>query len=137
MSQSHSLHKLIMKLIVVFPRHAGFLDCRLTANGTGSRIQALMGHLWSGTVPAYCGVSVDTRVALGDGDAGPHHVERCDPTPTGPNVYEALGLSPHFRVSYLPTSSYVVSQRHSGIHRHPIVHRQGSTPQMSDRSLNP
>ena len=29
-----------------------------------------MGHLRSGAVPIYCGVSVDTRVALGDDDVG-------------------------------------------------------------------
>ena len=62
-------------------------------------------------MPAYCGVSVDTRMALGDGDAGPHHAERRDhgTTPahraTGLNVYEALGLSPRLRVSHLPMSS--------------------------------
>ena len=56
-------------------------------------------------MPTYCRVSVDTRMALGDGDAGPHHTERGDHTPIGPNVYEALGLSPRLRVSYLPTSS--------------------------------
>ena len=52
-------------------------------------------------MPTYYGVSVDTRMALGEGDGGPHHTERGDHAPTGPNVYEALGLWPHLRVSYL------------------------------------
>ena len=38
-------------------------------------------------MPAYCGTSVDTQVALGGSDAGPYHTERCDHAPTGPNVY--------------------------------------------------
>ena len=39
-------------------------------NGTGSRIQALMSPLRSVAVPTYYGVSVGTRVALGDDDIG-------------------------------------------------------------------
>ena len=43
----------------------------LAANGTGSRIQAPVGHLRSVTLPTYwCGVSVNTRMALGDNDVG-------------------------------------------------------------------
>ena len=56
-------------------------------------------------MPTYCGTSVDTRMAPGDADVGPHYTERHDRAPTGPNVYETLGLSPRLRVSYLPTSS--------------------------------
>ena len=56
-------------------------------------------------MPTYCGVSVDTRMAPGDGDAGPYHTERHNRASTGPNVYETLGLSPRLRVSYLTTSS--------------------------------
>ena len=56
-------------------------------------------------MPNYYGVSVDTRMALGDGDAGPHHTERRDHVPSGTNVFEALGLLPRLRVSHLPTSS--------------------------------
>ena len=56
-------------------------------------------------MPIYCGVSVDTRMALGYDDTSSHHAERRDHAPSGPNVYEALGLSPHLRVSHLPTSS--------------------------------
>ena len=55
-------------------------------------------------MPTYCRTSVDTRVVLGDSDAGPHHTERRDHAPTGPNVHEALGFSPRLRVSYRPTS---------------------------------
>ena len=55
-------------------------------------------------MPTYCGVSVDTRMVPGDGDAGPHHAERRDHAPTGLNAYETLGLSVRLRVSYLPTS---------------------------------
>ena len=46
----------------------------------GFPIWAPMGHLrvgiWllrSGAVTTYCGMSVDTRMALGDGDAGPYY----------------------------------------------------------------
>ena len=53
-------------------------------------------------MPTYCGTSVDTRMAPGDADVGPHYTERHDRAPTGPNVYETLGLSPRLRVSYLP-----------------------------------
>ena len=53
----------------------------------------------------YYGVSVDTQMALGGGDASPHHAERRDHAPTGLNVYEALGLSARLRVSHLPMSS--------------------------------
>ena len=56
-------------------------------------------------MPTYYGASVDTRMALGDGDASPHHAERRDHAPTGPNVYEALNLSARLRVSHLPMSS--------------------------------
>ena len=57
-------------------------------------------------MPTYYGVSVDTQMALGGGDASPHHAERRDHAPTGLNVYEALGLKlPRLRVSHLPTSS--------------------------------
>ena len=56
-------------------------------------------------MPTYCGTSVDTRMAPGDADVGPHYTERHDRAPTGLNVYETLGLSPRLRVSYLPTSS--------------------------------
>ena len=63
-------------------------------------------HLRSVAVSKYCGVSVDTRMAPGGVDAGPHHTEKHDRAPTGPNVYETLGLSPRLRVSYLPTSSF-------------------------------
>ena len=45
-----------------------------------------MGHLRNGAVSRYCGVSVDTQMALGDGDASPHHAERRDHAPSGPNV---------------------------------------------------
>ena len=51
-------------------------------------------------MPTYCGTSVDTRMAPGDADVGPHYTERHDRAPTGPNVYETLGLSPRLRVSY-------------------------------------
>ena len=33
-------------------------------------------------MPTYCGVSVGTRMALRDGDAGPPHAERHDHAPT-------------------------------------------------------
>ena len=56
-------------------------------------------------MPTYCGTSVDTRMAPGDADVGPHYTERHDRAPTGLNVYETLDLSPRLRVSYLPTSS--------------------------------
>ena len=57
-------------------------------------------------MPTYGGTSVDTRMAPGDADVGPHYTERHDRAPTGLNVYETLGLSPRLRVSYLPTSSF-------------------------------
>ena len=57
-------------------------------------------------MPTYYGASVGTQVALGDSGAGPHHTERRDHIPTGPNVSETLGLSPRLRVSYLPSSSF-------------------------------
>ena len=56
-------------------------------------------------MPTYCGTSVDTRMVPGDGDVGPHHTERHNRAPVGPNVYQTLGLSLRLRVSYLPTSS--------------------------------
>ena len=55
-------------------------------------------------MPTYCGTSVDTRMAPGDADVGPHYTERHDRAPTGPNVYETLGLSPRLRVSFRPAS---------------------------------
>ena len=36
----------------------------------------------SGAVPTYCGVSMDTRMALRGGDASRHHAERRDHAPT-------------------------------------------------------
>ena len=55
-------------------------------------------------MPTYCGTSVDTRMAPGDADVGPHYTERHDRAPTGLNVYETLGLSPRLRVSLRPAS---------------------------------
>ena len=77
----------------------------LAANGTGSQTWDPMGHLRNGAVSKYCGVSMDTQMALGDSDASPHHAERRDHAPTGLNVHEALGLSLRLRLSHLPISS--------------------------------
>ena len=91
----------------------------------------------------YCGVSVDTRIALGDGDTGPRHAERHGHAPTGPNVcVRSVRLSVSHRASecpILPSADVVdvVSGRRLGIHRHPIVCRHGSTPQTARGSLNP
>ena len=49
----------------------------------------------------YCGVSVDTRMGPGDGDAGPHHIERHDSVPTSPNVYVYMRLSVSHRHRHL------------------------------------
>ena len=69
-----------------------------------------MGHLGNGAVSAYCEVSVDTRMALGDGDAGPRHAERRDQSPTraSPNVYED-----NYQRRHLPAPSGYPQTLHS------------------------
>ena len=119
----------------------------MTANGTGSRTWAPMGRLRSGAVPTYCDVSVDTRMAPGDGDAGPHHpssVERRSRgkwvqtapqehttlrgTITPPPVRTCMRLSVSDRASECPISAdIVVSRRHPGIHRHPTAQYVGNS----------
>ena len=99
-----------------------------------------MGHARSGAVSTYCGVSVDTRMAPGDADAGPHHSERRDPPPRSERVHETLGLLPRLRRQSVLSADIVVSRHHPGIHRHPIVEflcRHGATLQMAHGSLNP
>ena len=86
-------------------------------------------------MPTYYGASVDTWVALGSSDAGPYHTERRDHAPTGPNVYEALGLSPRLRVSFRPASPSPSAIRIST--DAPQHVRHGSTPQTAHGSLNP
>ena len=47
-------------------------------------------HLRSGSVSKYCGVSVDTRMAPGDGDASPYHAERRDHAGRGERGEEGI-----------------------------------------------
>ena len=76
-------------------------------------------------------------MAPGDGDADPHRTERHDRAPTGPNVYETVSVSHGASESQnILSADTFVSRRHPGIHRHPTVCRQGSTPQMAHGSLN-
>ena len=54
-------------------------------------------------MPTYCGTSVDTRMAPGDADVGPHYTERHDHAPTGPNVcVRSVRLSVSHRASECP-----------------------------------
>ena len=56
----------------------------------------------------WCGVSADTRMALGGGDTGSYHTERRAYSPASPNIISNSGrltVSLHSRVSYLPPSS--------------------------------
>ena len=51
-----------------------------------------------------------TQVALGDGDANPHHAERRDHAPTGPTVCMRSLTAPQS----VPSADVVFSQRHPG-----------------------
>ena len=91
-------------------------------------------------MPTYCGTSVDTRMAPGDADVGPHYTERHDRAPTGPNVYETVSLSVSHGASEsqnILSADTFVSRRHPGIHRHPTVFTHSYTPQMPHGSQNP
>ena len=52
-----------------------------------------MGVVRSGTSRTYGGVSVDTRMALGGGDAGSYHAERRDNAPTSPKIITSSGAT--------------------------------------------
>ena len=59
-----------MRSIHLSRRAASVTESYLAANGTGSRIQAPMGHVRNGAEPKNRGVSEDTRMALEDDDDG-------------------------------------------------------------------
>ena len=94
-----------------------------------------MGHLWIGAVPTYCGASVDTQVALGDDEVGRWDTlrrgERHREPQTRSFIQTAGGVVAPLSVVW---ASITVSERHSDIHRHPIVCRHGSPPQMAQGS---
>ena len=62
-------------------------------------------------MPTHCGVSVDARIALGDGDASPHHAGGATtPSPVSPvrtcvRLSVSHRASARFRVSDLPMPS--------------------------------
>ena len=91
----------------------------------------------SGTLHIGCGVSVDTRVALGGGDMGSYHSERRANAPTSLKIICKLRATHRLIAPQRVISAATVApQRHSGIHRHPTPYMQGSTPQKAYGSPN-
>ena len=97
-----------------------------------------MGLLRSGTLNIWCGMSVDTRMALGGGDTGSYRTDRRANALTSPKIICKLRATHCLTAPQSVISAAVVaSQRHPGIHRHPTPYTQRPTPHKAHGSPNP